>query len=252
MGRTELLFVGQRLFTRTEELFFLCVSHVPKQDGGLLKEFIVVKECHVKKTAVSLEDDKIVKAFSMTDKSVLCPAKKDLAYTIQTQKNFGRRMFVVGDQPFYISTGVSSNDTSQTFQHIAFPFKGVNAFGWFVKCCVSIDATWMKALFLMPFLQHSDKKMQNFLSRFETYDQLRVSALTKDRCDTFWDENRSLLKFVRSHEWSESVRHFIRVPVPIMKKPERKPSVGISMATRFDGRISEVNKWLTEQGGKLI
>lgn len=228
-GRKQLLLTGQRVFSHDGRIWRLCESHMPKECETII-EYIVTEDCHVEK-----HHDANGKWF-LCDFNQMIPAKGDVNFTLETQMNCGRRMFVFEGQPFYVSTG-TSNTGNLNFQHVALPFKGLAVNGWFVKYYGSLEADWTQAL----LKKWDSDVLRLFFQRFETYQQLRGSALVKDRCDTIWDKHPALLKFVMRHEWD--VDHFEKVRIPALKLPHRNPKTVVYSIFAHEHRL-KINEWL--------
>jgi hypothetical protein len=232
MGRKQLLLRGQRVFSCDAHFFYMCISHMPKKKSSGVKEYIVTQDCHVEKQAI--DNVRVL----LCPHTLLIDAKHDTLFTLDTQKNCGRRMFVYDGQPFYVSSG-TSNSGDLNFKHVAFPFKGISLVGWFVKYYGSIESDWTKVL-----LETWDTpKLRLFFQRFETYQQLRVSALVKDRCDTFWDHNAALLKFVMRHEWNDTETCFEKARVPPLKLPQRNAKERVHLIFAHE-HVLKINEWL--------
>jgi hypothetical protein len=202
---------------------------MPKE-SKCIEEYIVTQDCHVEK-------DTLINAFLCKD-APLISAKGDTLFTLDTQKNCGRRMFFYEGQPFYVSSGTSNNG-DLNFKHVALPFKVISMVGWFVMYYGSVESDWTAAL----LKKWDTPKLRLFFQRFETYNQLRGSALVKDRCDTYWDENRALLKFILHHEWNATDKCFVKVCVPVMQKPQRKAKKVVHSVFAHE-HVLKINEWL--------
>lgn len=264
-GRKELVVSGQRLFTVNDREFFLHAAHILDHNDLIalipeiqeIKEFVVTKDCHLPLSPVFISPDKAVKSFSRLDNDcvlLLCIGSKvvvqpdvEKKYVAPTQINFGRKMFVVHGQAFYLSSGTSDNGEG-TFPNVSFPFKGVNFQGWFVKCYGHETNDWLSTL-LERFPSNRNRL---FFLRFESFFQLRISALVKADPDTYWDEVRPLYRFVLRNEWDADEKVFKKAKIPLIRKPLRNAPIGIDNLKYNWSHIQVVNDWLNENGAKVF
>lgn len=227
MTKKELVIAGTRLYSGDGQVFHLTPIHLTNPI-----EFVALNDCHLLLSPVRVSETLTVKAY-LGDKSLLT-SDIPLDYQAPSRVFFGRTVFVMGRQPFYISTGRSNMDTGNNFPGVAFPFQGMDFRGWFIKCYGNPNAEWFMGL------GETDGKTSLFLQRFETFDQLKTSAIVS-KPGSYWDKIRRLHRFVMRHEWNGV--QFIRAKVSCIQRPFSNPPKAKNQW--------EVNDWLREMGAEL-
>jgi len=250
---TELVVSGQRLWTVDEKTFVLSRRHLDSSDENDEKEYVVLHDCHMMLKPVAKSKTQTVKAYESNTNNLLllCVGGKvvvteDVAYQylIPTQRHFKRKIFVVNSHPYYVSTGTSNAHSINNFPNVAFPFKGLDMRGWFIKCYSTLHDEWLKTL----LIQFPSEQNHLFFMRFENFAQLKVSALVKDTCDeaeiSYWDNVRPLYRFVLRHTWDEDSKSYKKTKMEFA----RKPLTHVEPATPLYNLVSyivDINSWLS-------